>query len=389
MRVLFITNHFLDGNSGGAFASCAFINAFVEIADNVVLLYPDRGKEILPLISDKIVKRGIRNDKSNFVKLVDIYRGRIHRFHNNALTEIKKNRPDVVVFDNSRSSAGLVRKIMGLGIKMITIHHNYEMEYYKGSPPSILWRAPFLYYMKKAEKTAIKFSNLNLTLTDQDTSLLRRHYDKSGNAKFKKIGCFEANKEKDDANKELIKEKCDGLNFVITGSLSSYQTEYSLIPFLESFYPIILKQYPDSRLIIAGKNPSFRIIGACEKYSKIDLIPNPENIQAIISKASIYICPTSVGGGMKLRIMDGLKMGMPVLTHIVSERGYEEFKKEGVLFSYSDINSFEINLCKLIGKYNLGQVSKIKIKEIYHSIFSFSVGVSRLKILLSKYEFYH
>jgi len=107
-------------------------------------------------------------------------------------------------------------------------------------------------------------------------------------------------------------------------------------------------------------------------------------MHAAISKANIYICPTSVGGGLKLRIMDGLKAGLPVLTHIVSERGYDEFKKAGVLFSYFNKGNFEENLINLMDLYNAGNIIKDKIINIYNSVFSYDAGVRRLKAILLK-----
>ena len=68
--------------------------------------------------------------------------------------------------------------------KVITIHHNYEMEYYKGTPPNILWRIPLLHFMRKAERSAVLLSDLNLTLTTQDTSLLEHTYGSGQNTNF-------------------------------------------------------------------------------------------------------------------------------------------------------------------------------------------------------------
>ena len=331
MKLLFITNHFLDVNSGGTFASRAFANAFAELSEQCILLYPDRNTDISQHIHFKYVKKGVLNDKSNFRKLLDFYLGRIHRYSKQALFVIKEFQPDLVVFDNSRCSAGLIKKLKKLDIKVITIHHNFEMQYYKGTPPSIFWRIPFMLYMKNTEEKSIKFSDLNLALTSQDIKLLRSNYKHVDNASFEKIGCFES---EFNNFKDVVEKRQTQLTFVITGSLSSYQTEVSLLKFLEKFYPIILKNYPESRLVIAGNNPSVKIKNLCLKFQNIVLIPNPDSIQTIMNMSDIYICPISVGGGMKLRIMEGLKAGLPVLSHTVSERGYDEFKNLNVFFSY-------------------------------------------------------
>lgn len=390
MKVIYIADNFLDNNSGGSLGNRAFVNAFSEIADSSLLLYPDKGQNLRNYIHKKTIIKGISNKKSKLKKIIDIYSGNINWYTSSVLTEIKSYNPDIVVFDGSRSSVGLLKNIKALGIKVITIHHNYEIEYFKGSPPSILWRIPFMHFMKKAESEAVKNSDLNLTVTDQDTELLRMNYDPEGKAKIKKLGNFESIPSSylynENTNSQSITNNSyeNNLKLVITGSLNSYQTEVSVIPFIKYIYPLLIKKLPNSQLIIAGRDPSIKLKAVCAQYSSIKLIPNPDNMQVVIDMANLYVCPISIGGGRKLRVMDGLKSGLPVLTHEVSARGYDEFKKAGFLFAYEDQNSFIESLDLLLSERSKGKLEKEKIKELYNSIFSFESGVRRLKEILNK-----
>ena len=387
MKILFITPHFLDENGGGSFASRAFINAFSEIADSIVLLYPDRGKPIDKFIHKKCILKGISDNRSKFKKAIDIYRGRLHRFKDYMLIQNIDFKPDIVVFDNSICTSGMINYAKQLGIKIITIHHNYEMEYYSGSKENlfIAWRYTVLHYIKLIEKAAVLNSDLNITLTDADINLLQINYNPEKKALFEKLGCFESSSNPVLTNDILAvnnQPRSNNLCFAITGSLNSYQTEISIIPFLVNEYPELLKILPESKLIIAGSNPSKKLIKTCTIYPSIKLIPNPQNMQEVLNQADIYICPTCVGGGLKLRVMDGLKAGLPVLTHVVSARGYEDFKNANCLFTYEDKTSFILNLKKIISEKNKGHLEKKEIKNLYNSTFSFESGVKKLKEIL-------
>ncbi len=387
MRVLFFTHHYLDDNSGGSFASRAYINAFSEIADACMLMYPDRGIPITNFIHKKCILKGVRNERNKVQKVIDIYRGRIHRYADVMIPQIQEFRPDMVVFDNSRTSAGMLKKVKKLGVKTIIIHHNYEMEYYRGTKPFIAWRFPFMHYMEKAERTAVQQGDMNLTLTDEDKSLLQLHYDPQQISRIAKLGTFESMPEhrvipKEDKGSSKV-SKSD-LCFAITGTLGSYQTEVSVVPFLEEDFPELLKILPESKLIIAGRNPSIKVINTCAKYPSVQLIANPKDMQEVIAQADVYICPTCVGGGLKLRVMDGLKAGLPVITHAVSARGYSEFRKANCMFVYQDKNSFRDGLQELLQEIKKGKLDTLSVKNIYKSIFSFEAGVERLKILLAE-----
>ena len=385
MRVLFFTHHYLDDNSGGSFASRAYINAFSEIADSCMLMYPDRGIPVSDFIHKKCILKGIKDEHNKVQKVIDIYRGRLHRYADVMIPQIYEFKPDVVVFDNSRTSAGMLKKVKELGVKTIIIHHNYEMEYYRGTKPSIIWRFPFMYYMEEAERTAVQYGDLNLTLTDEDKSLLQMHYDSSQTSKIAKLGTFESMPEQTTLPAEVGTRKLkNDICFVITGTLGSYQTEVSVIPFLEEDYPELLKILSDSKLIIAGRNPSIKVINTCAKYPSVKLIANPKDMQEVIAKADVYICPTCVGGGLKLRVMDGLKAGLPVLTHAVSARGYDEFRKANCLFVYHDKNTFRVGLQELLQAMKDGSLDITSIKNTYTSIFSFEAGVQRLREMLTE-----
>ncbi|MDD4972360.1 MAG: glycosyltransferase [Paludibacter sp.] len=387
MRVLIFTHHYLDDNSGGSFASRAYINAFTEIADTCMLMYPDRGIPIGEYIHKKCILKGVKNKRSNILKVIDYYRGRMHRYMDVMIPVINEFNPDVVVFDNSRTSAGMITEVKKMGVKTITIHHNYELEYYEGTKPNILWRIPFMHYMEKAERAAIQESDLNLTLTDEDTGLLQMHYDPQNASRIARLGCFESVPRISGTIKEeqsKIKKTISGLCFAITGTLGTYQTEVSVLPFLENEYHILLDKFPDCKLIIAGRNPSGKLLNACAEYPSIDLIANPKNMQEIMNLADVYICPTCVGGGLKLRVMDGLKSGLPVLTHVVSARGYDDFSKANCMFVYDDRETFGSCLDKLINEMKEGKLEAGAIKNLYKKVFSFESGVERLKEILNQ-----
>lgn len=387
MKILFFTHNYLDNKSGGSFATCAYVNAFCELANSCKLIYPERGIPIAIFINKKCIIEGVQDKRSNVQKVIDIYRGRIHRYTDIMIPRIQEYNPDIVVFDNSFTSAGLLKEIKKTGLNVITIHQNYEIEYFKGTRPFIAWRFPFLHYIKEAERLAVLYSDLNLTLTNEDISLLQIHYDPQKTRKIVKLGTFEYVNDSLVINNEAGNNKTykRDLCFAITGSLGSQQTEASLIPFLKYQYPMLLKILPESKLIIAGRNPSTNLVDFCAEHPTIKLIRNPQNMQEVLNNADVYICPTCVGGGLKLRIMDGLKAGLPVLTHIVSARGYDDFQKAGYLFTYKDRYSFEKSLEQLLSERRKGRLNKPEIQHLYNSIFSFNSGVERLRKILNTY----
>jgi hypothetical protein len=381
MSVLFLTHHVLDTEAGGSYASRAFINAFAALSGNCILVYPETEKEIRTYLRKEVHPESVFYKPNKIKTFLNYYRGKIHRYYQVFPEILKQEKPEIVVFDNSRCSLGLIRLAKKEGCKTIVIHHNYEMEYYRDSPPPWYIRHAFFYYMARAEREAVRLCDLNLCLTVEDIRLLQTRYDPTRQAHFERIGVFEYTSSpaifpSDRANKKLT--------FVISGSLSSYQSEQSLIPFITRYYPILLRHFPGSKLILAGRNPSVQLRETCRNHLTIEIIPNPADMASVVEKADIYINPTNLGGGLKLRIMDGLKAGLPVLTHVVSERGYSEFREAGILFSYQDEKSFEDTLLEIVHRFKSNCFSKEFIIGTYRQLFSFESGKKRLKTILEK-----
>ena len=375
MRVLFVTHHYLHGNGGGLYASRAYINAFTEIADRITLLYPMKKGMDIEGISEKVEAIPVYNNKSKWIKFFDLLRGKVHRFNEAFRHYIKSKNYDLVVFDTSLVSFNLIGVAHKYGCKVITIHHNYQVEYYRDNLSWYL-RGVVLYWTKRLEKEAVQNSDLNLTITEQDKKLLAENYNNGLDKNIDVLGCFEWK----DRELNVAKNKENKYCFIITGNLSAVQTEQSLLPWLDIFYPIMKEVIPCSQLIIAGKSPSKNIQNKCKELN-VKLHASPSNMQPLLDTADFYICPTNLGGGLKLRVMDGLKNGIPVITHEVSARGYEMFTEKGYLLTYNDIQSFRECLKILSAtSYN-----RSDIQTLYNTTFTFKLGVERLqRIITSK-----
>lgn len=374
MKTLFITYSYLFGNGGGIYAARTHINLFAEVSDEMTLLYPVvEGKDLEGINTHKIMKMvAVEDHRSNVKKYLDLLCGKVHRFQNLPQEYFDSSKYDVVVFDSSVVSSGLIKKFKQVGIKTITIHHNYQIEYLKGDESKIKL-LPNLLWTYKYEKEAVVNSDLNITLTSQDVSLLKHHYCKD--ALFGVLGVYEYQSN----TVERVKDKVGGHNYVITGGLGSKQTEDSLISWIQKYWPLLQEIDQTAQLTIAGSNPSPKLSEAIVSAG-IKLIPSPKDMRPILEDADFYICPTDCGGGLKLRLLDGLKMGMPVLTHDVSARGYERMIDAGIVYAYRDAESFLSGIRSIQNN----KMTRSEVQDRYQSLYRFEEGIKRLNYLLEK-----
>lgn len=371
MNVLFVTHHYLSGNGGGVFASRAYINAFCELCDKVTLLYPIKNKEVAEGLNPKVICIPVSYDKPKAFKFLDLLFGRLHRYFGCMEKYLASGEYDTVVFDTSLVTWRNIDIAHKYGSKVITIHHNYQYEYSRDNTRGLV-KLFTLFWIKKYERAAVLKSDLNLTLTCDDKLLLKEHYDPMGNSIIEVLGVFEP-------ECRLLPDVSDDVGrgrYVITGTLSSMQSEKSLTRWIKNFYPELSNSSFFKSLTIAGKDPSEKLLGLC-KQKGINVVSNPASLNEVLKAADVYICPVSLGGGLKLRIMDGLRYGLPVITHYVSARGYELFEDK-CLFSYNDVQSFSSSIDRIQGM----RIKSNEVQDLYHKEFSFESGLQKMKNIL-------
>lgn len=378
MKALYISYHGPFVNvGGGGMASHAYLRAFADVFQgNIDLIVADiaNGKDNNITLSEVYPVP----ERSKLSKLLSVFTGQMHRY-SDYVKKLLRSNPDKythIVFDHSCIGGTLIKKVKKYGLKTITIHHNYEKEYYYDNS-CFLSRVLFLHHVIRNERRAYKLSNLNLFLTGQDLKTFVLEYGSSNGVSYV-LGTFEYQ----NYIQQLVNEKNDSqLTFSITGSLCTHQGMDGLRYFFSELYPSLPK---NCKVIVSGRNPTQELKGLCDLYGNVELIPNPEDMSEIINKADVYICPTRIGGGLKLRVMDGLKLGLPVITHVCSSRGYDAFFDTGCFEIFSTPSEFEKSIDKIISKIESGNLNKAQVQKIYKNVFSYDAGYQRLSMIMKK-----
>ena len=373
-RLLIITCHKLDENNGGANASKAFIRCFAALFDDCSLIYPEF-EETMPYIPSKYKRYPCHDSRSKVRKAIDMYRGVVGSLYYCVRAHLREHQYDIIVVDHSATSTALLRTIRQTGAKLITIHHNVERDYLRdnGKERPLTYRIPYTYFAKKAERDSLRCSDLNLTLTEQDAEVFRCWY---ADICVRHWGTFQWQPIKD----KTLEERTPGQTFIITGSLGFLQSLLPITEFVRSYWPLVRKVCPQARLLIAGRNPHRKLMQACTGQGDISIIPSPDNMDTLVEQADYYICPINAGSGLKLRIMDALKQGLPVVCHQVSATGYEPLAESGALFVYRDEGTFSEALRQLLA----ARTKRQDIYQAYKALFSPEGGTARLRTILTE-----
>jgi len=124
---------------------------------------------------------------------------------------------------------------------------------------------------------------------------------------------------------------------VFTGSLDYYPNIEAAM-FLDQNSNIIRKYLGAStEIILAGKNPDSKV----QNLRNVRIIGNPSNseLKELMLSSDLFISPVFQGSGMKVKVMDALAYGLPIVASEHSLIGYESISEKALIFPFKDRNS--------------------------------------------------
>jgi hypothetical protein len=163
--------------------------------------------------------------------------------------------------------------------------------------------------------------------------------------------------------------------FVFLGSLNLAHNTISIETFLEQHLETLRKQIPGVKISILGQ-------GAGENLKRLAAI-YPENVvlhgfvkdlDEVLLRACAMISPLTFGSGVKLKVIDALRCGIPLITTSHGIEGIEVGNSRGVF--KQDVNNFLFPMLTLLDPA-VNAISSRDNAELYRRFYS-SAAVDRV-----------
>ena len=116
------------------------------------------------------------------------------------------------------------------------------------------------------------------------------------------------------------------------GSLDWPPNQEGLIWFLNNCWPVIIKKYPELKFYIAGRNAPAWLE---KKFSlkNIVYLGEIEDAYEFINSKAIMVVPLFSGSGMRIKIVEGMALGKPIVTTTIGTEGIETTSGEDILIA--------------------------------------------------------
>ena len=213
------------------------------------------------------------------------------------------------------------------GIRIVIVEHNAEYIYQKEALSKYGCLAlPEISRTKKYEQMILPQADKIITVSPADRTILEQEFA------LKSVDFVPIPMEMPD----IRWKETDSKYIIFNGSLNSYVNYYSMKEFYRTVFGQYVRQYPEMKILITGGvKESVRREFSHENIEFTGFVTE-ECLYELLCSCRFMISPIIIGSGTKLKLIEGLSMGIPI---VASEHCFE-----GVPFDAKDATPYFIAL---------------------------------------------
>lgn len=119
-----------------------------------------------------------------------------------------------------------------------------------------------------------------------------------------------------------VREPADPPELVFLGRLNIPHNDDAICAFLRTAMGEIVRRHPDVRLRVIGRDPSAALLALVEQHApNVVLEGFVADLDAVFARASASLAPLRFGSGVKIKMLDAVARGVPVLATGVAVEG--------------------------------------------------------------------
>jgi glycosyltransferase involved in cell wall biosynthesis len=108
---------------------------------------------------------------------------------------------------------------------------------------------------------------------------------------------------------------------IFAGRLDQYSNRDGILNFMHTVWPLLRRQHEDAVIHIVGNNPPDALRRMADDDARVKVHGFVSDVRPFFRDSAAMICPLRDGGGTRIKILDGLALGMPIISTSVGIEG--------------------------------------------------------------------
>ncbi len=166
------------------------------------------------------------------------------------------------------------------------------------------------------------------------------------------------------------------------GTLSWPPNVEGLQHFLSSVFPLLRQRLPGARFVVAGKGAPAWLERLARRTAGVEFVGPVEDAEPLYRRAQVFIEASRSGGGTRLKVLNALARGLPVVASPEGAEGLELVAGEHLLIA-SDAESTAAAVCRLLSEDGLWRTFSENGRALVRSHYLAEVAYGPLDEVLS------
>jgi polysaccharide biosynthesis protein PslH len=167
------------------------------------------------------------------------------------------------------------------------------------------------------------------------------------------VGAY-ANNQIDAAWAKAGQPEPEGGNVLFVGSMDYHANIDAAVQFAREVWPLIRNRLPASHFLIVGRNPG-EAVQAMAREPGIHVTGTVDDVRSFYHKALAVVVPLRIGSGTRLKILEAMAAGVPVVSTALGAEGIDVTDGKDILIAESP-NDFVAAVTRLASSPDLAQL---------------------------------
>lgn len=242
---------------------------------------------------------------------------------------------DLVICDFLSPAANFLRIREALGAPTVLFQHNVEAQIWKRlaagkrNPIARWYFGSQFRRMVKWEKRLSEIFDGVVMVSPEDTAFARQEYG-LGNV----LGDVPTGVDPDYF--QTGERTSDGPATIgFLGSMDWMPNIEAVQWFVKEIFPEVKSEVPGARLLVIGRRPPASIRAMAEQDPQIEVTGTVDDVRPFLARCDFLTVPLLSGGGTRIKIMEALAAGLPVVSTTIGAEGLGLVDEEHLLIADS------------------------------------------------------
>ena len=176
---------------------------------------------------------------------------------------------------------------------------------------------------------------------------------------------------------ENVTGQRDPLSILFLGALDWRPNLDAIALMLDKTFPAVRSQQPNARLVIVGRHPSAHLRQRTSAMPGVELHADVADVRPYLASAGVLAVPLRIGGGSRLKILEALACGLPVVSTAVGAEGLSLQPNEN--YTQAEIDQMADALIQSIRNPSIMQAMAAHGRRRVLDIYDWSVLAGKLE----------